>query len=292
MIHWRAKDLQRIPTPRILARSSQITPTRRRQAARTRVSSRRPRPECRSSTRESPASNSRVELRRNGENRLRRLARSLRDAGAIKTEHNGGRFSYDLSWFEAQGLHEVTLRIRAAGFRDLIVRSIDFSHGAILDLGDLPLESATPLHLKVVDAVTGGVIEGAGDFAASKRKCSNLESVVARLDVEAAHESGSFRFGATNRRGELKIPAPAAGPPFLIVATAEGFIPSPIESVGAPGDVVTIEMRRGATAIVRVVDSSGMPVPRAPVRLQAASGRLHGEEILLCVARQASGRRR
>jgi len=79
-------------------------------------------------------------------------------------------------------------------------------------------------------------------------------------------ESGS-REGITDRDGTFSIPGCRPGG-NLVTATAEGFGPATLETeLGPDAEPVRIELNRGRTLRIRVVDTSGSPVQGANVWL-------------------------
>lgn len=205
-------------------------------------------------------------------------ARPLEEEEEPKTRHPGGEFVFDgISRRRGSG-RAVTLRVRAAGFADHVVRGERFTEGEVLDLGDLIMSRADRISARVIDASTKEPIRGAGVYAASKGSDRYLAHWTSRQ--EPAWESDSVRYGETDGRGYAHLPGPAGGAPYRVAATAEGYCPSeilPLEDVHAD---TLFELVRGATVLVRVTGPEGEPVPRATVGLRKKDDRLHGERNL------------
>jgi len=129
----------------------------------------------------------------------------------------------------------------------------DLRPGKMLPLGDVELTQVPTIHVRVVDAITDRAIEGARVFA--------VETPIEFGDPDFAFEARTDTAGRTRIRS-------FGGAGSGIEVRAPGYAPARRRGpfgAGFSEASLTIGVRHGATARVRVVDSAGDPVPTARI---------------------------
>jgi hypothetical protein len=153
----------------------------------------------------------------------------------------------------------VQLRVRAAGYEEHDAKDLVLAEGQTLDLGTLALERERALTVRVTAG--GGPVRGARVVAT----LGDADELGGWLDGEAEDTArGNLQVWSarTDPSGVARLTG-APGKALTIGAAAAGYLASEPMRALHPPDAdhhVELELRRGGTVVVRVVDPRGKPL--------------------------------
>jgi protocatechuate 3,4-dioxygenase beta subunit len=205
-----------------------------------------------------------------GRNRLAALKRDD-DSGEALREHPDGRARYGGLQPPREGPMVLRLRVRAAGYADLVKEDIVLERDTDNDLGTLALTAAPTLLVTVVASADGAPIEGARVYLAESGSDS-LQWYRGRV-TRSAWSSEDVRYAETDASGLARVPTPGAVA-CDVCAAAEGFVPCAVEPIGLqPGAelALLLELDVGAAVTARVRDERARPVAGVKVLARAES---------------------
>lgn len=185
-------------------------------------------------------------------------------------QHPDGRFRYE--GLEIEEGAEVTLQITADGYRRLRRTGLRPAAGRPLDVGTLALEPAPLLPVRVVAANTGEPVKGASVRLAETGSAAEVNSFEL-VGWSGPPDEGEVRQARTGPDGIARVTA-LPGRTARLLVRAKGFVhhrsePFTVPAV-TPSEPMLVELLRGGTAVVRVVDPDGVPV--ADVRVEHRAG--------------------
>ena len=168
--------------------------------------------------------------------------------GEAWREGNGGSEDFGDGRLVVGDFMPGTCRIRvvAPEFAE-VVRRFDAAPGAMVDLGDVPLDAGIDVVGRVED-LAGAPVAGA------------------RASVGNAFESG-FRNAVSGADGTFRLAHLPAGKSAVAVES-KGYMPARIDFDARAGASLIIRMARGALLRVSAVDAEGAPVASAPVEVR------------------------
>lgn len=205
-------------------------------------------------------------------------AQSLKSsAGATITEHPGGAFRFDAIQDRRRRTRTYSLRVRAPGYEDLIVRGVEVPHGEAKDLGDLALSPGESFQVTVLDDKSGDPVESAQVYLAAKKNDRWFQRWWGRS--EKAYDSDTVRYGETDAAGVIDLQRPP-GTDLRLGVQAAGYVAAGPLNPKDTDKTKTVRLLRGADVIAEVVGPSGEPVPRAAVTLTLDGARVRGEREL------------
>lgn len=152
-----------------------------------------------------------------------------------------------------------TVRVRCEGFEDFEKKNLMIRPGDELDLGEVRLERAKRVDVRVVDKESGEPIPGAHVFLAKSAEPEGLERWIKRTKGRPWSDS-TVRDGFTDAEGRASV---TVWPDSICVlkASAEGYLPGEEgRSVVPHGEEVVLELDRGGHVTVRVLDDQSLPV--------------------------------
>ncbi len=152
-----------------------------------------------------------------------------------------------------------TIRVRAQGFVDFEKRNVMLRPGDELELGEVKLEPAKLVTVKVVDKQSGEPIEGAHVVLAKGGASDSLDRWVNRTERRSWGDK-QVRDGFTDSEGRARI---TAWPEAICVlkAAADGYLAADEERSVAPhAEEVVFELDLGARVTVRILDGESNPV--------------------------------
>ena len=188
------------------------------------------------------------------------------EEGEVVTSHPGGRFAFDGLRVDPGKRGTFTLRVRAPGHQQLVLRGVSVSHGEDVDLGDLEIAASAELRVRVVEGRSTLPVEGARVFLAPSSSRSSLGWWRAQAG-RPAHSSNVVRYGETDRDGVVELQAPSQRGWSLFV-DADGFPSGQLEQYTGAEVEITVEITRGATVTAEVVDGAGDPLAGVEVDLR------------------------
>lgn len=205
-------------------------------------------------------------------------AQSLKSGeGTALTEHPGGVFCFDAIQDRRARPRKHTLRVRAPGYEDLIVRGVEVLHGEAKDLGDLVLPAGELFQVTVLDDRSGDPVESAQVYLAAKANDRWFRRWWGRSDK--AYDSDTVRYGETGADGVANLQRPP-GTDLQLGVQAPGYVAAGPKLAKDEDKAMTVRLLRGADVIAEVVGPSGEPVPRAAVTLTLEGARVRGERQL------------
>ena len=193
------------------------------------------------------------------------------ESGETDTSHPGGVGSYDHLRPRQSGA-ESTLFVRAEGYRDLSEDNLLLKPGEAKDLGELKLERAPRVTVRVVDDATGDPIEDARVFLSGPDGEDELDSVVQSDHDHMPTSNRELQAARTSSSGHARITA-FAGKLCRVRAVAQGYAPCDSET-SAPPHETDLELRliRCGTVTVRVTNEKGDPAVGVQIRRQFEDG--------------------
>lgn len=203
-------------------------------------------------------------------------ARTLLRDGETLRQHDGGRFEFVGLGGRNGQMRKATLRIRAVGFEELIVRGFELVGGQSKDLGDLVLAPGGQLNVVVRSEASEEPIAGAQVYlatASGQRGLARLHSRRTR-----AWTTNVARYGETNDDGVAHLQPPSGEGPYLVAVSAAGHVPSVEIKVAELESDLHVVLRRGASVIAEVVDRDGAPVEGAVLEFYCDKRRIHGRQ--------------
>ena len=205
-------------------------------------------------------------------------AQSLKSSeGTTLTVHPGGVFRFDAIQDRRRRTRTYSLRVRAPGYEDLIVRGVEVPHGEAKDLGDLTLSKGESFQVAVLDDKSGDPVESAQVYLAAKKNTRWFQRWWGRS--QKAYDSDTVRYGKTDRAGLINLQRPP-GTELLLGVQAPGYIAAGPLNPKDTDKLATVRLVRGANVIAEVVGPTGQPVPRAEVKLTLEGARVRGEREL------------
>ncbi len=179
-------------------------------------------------------------------------------------EHPDGRFEY--SGVEVED-GDVTVQISADGYRLLRRTGLRPRPDEVLDLGTLALEPAPLFPVRVVAAGTGEPVAHASVRLAEVGSAAEAQGFEL-VGWSGPGEEGEVRKARTDERGVAMVTA-MPGRTARLLVRANGFVhyrsePFTVPAV-TPAEPRVVELLRGGTVVVRVVDREGVPVPGVAV---------------------------
>jgi hypothetical protein len=193
------------------------------------------------------------------------------ESGETDKSHPGGVATFDHLRPRRDG-SDSTLFVRAEGYRDLRREGLMLKPGEAKDLGELQLEPAPTVTVRVVDDATGDPIPAARVFLAGPEAEDSLEGLL-QTDHDHMPEADRDLFCVrTGDNGRARITA-IPGKLCRLRAVGKGF--APCESVtSAPPHDVELELRltRCGTVTVLVTNEKGEPASGVQIRRQQEGG--------------------
>ncbi|MBL8804600.1 MAG: carboxypeptidase regulatory-like domain-containing protein [Planctomycetes bacterium] len=173
-----------------------------------------------------------------------------------------------------------TLKLEAVGYRTYERNDIALREGEVVDLGVIELQAAPMVVVQVLDDATGAPLEGASVTLRVTPEASERGAFVARtISIEAsAGEEPDFDFGGestrvarTDAEGLARLSS-FEGKRCSVLASHARFAPSTsAEFVGTPdASPLTLRLRKGGGALVKLIDAAGAPVAGARIERRAA----------------------
>ena len=199
---------------------------------------------------------------------------TLRDAqGNVLREHPEGRVRHPDVPAPA-GQTRTDLRIRASGYETVLLEDVPLAAGVERDLGIVRLHPVPRLLVRVLDAATGEPIEGArvtvakavtrGGGRSAFAFRTGGDSGLEELDLPGGREVNR---GVTDGSGWATL-ASLPGERCEVSVRHRAYADHVSDPVALPPGVdfsLELELLRGGTVIVTVIDSKGEAVPKARV---------------------------
>jgi len=173
-----------------------------------------------------------------------------------------------------------TLKLEAVGYRTYERSDIVLREGEVVDLGVIELEAVPMVVVQVLDDATGEPLEGASVTLRVTPEASERGEFMSRsITVEASSgEEPVFDFGGdstrvarTDSEGLARLSS-FEGKRCTVLASHARFAPGTSEEfVGAPeASPLTLRLRQGGGALVKLIDAAGAPVAGARIERRAA----------------------
>ena len=159
----------------------------------------------------------------------------------------------------SEGGVEAEVRVRAEGYADFERKGVMLRPGEELDLGEVKLERACYVRVRVVDKKTRAPLSGAHVVLARSSASDNLASWLKQFE-NRPWSDGSVRDALTGDDGLARV---TAWPDSICVlrAAAPGYVGGEEQrSVIPHEELVELELDRGARVTVHVQDGDGQPV--------------------------------
>ncbi len=189
----------------------------------------------------------------------------LGNSGLLKGEDDEPQHDFPGGAVRYEGLRpredgsSCDVRVRAEGFADFEKKGVMLRPGQELDLGECELEPAPIGRVRVVDEASGEPVAGARVLVARSAEASQLPRWT-REGAGEPHSTSAVRFAETDEEGIAMLTL-WKGSICVVRALAEGFQASEEGRLVPPyEDVVDVELTKGGTVTVRIVDGQGAPV--------------------------------
>ncbi|MCB9915354.1 MAG: carboxypeptidase regulatory-like domain-containing protein [Planctomycetes bacterium] len=192
----------------------------------------------------------------------------LQDAeGRVKSEFPGGVARYADVPLRGEA-DTISARVTADGYVPWEREDVALAAGEVTDLGEVRLERAPRLVVRVVDASTREPVRG----ARVRVRAAESDDFEFGFDVDDAPEGSPFAppsdgtSGRTDADGRVALDLVTEGE-VVVTARAKGFAERRTAPQLPPSSgELELALARGGTVVVRVLDPGGRPVAGAEVR--------------------------
>lgn len=193
------------------------------------------------------------------------------EAGETDKSHPGGVATFEHLRPRRDG-SDSTLFVRAEGYRDLRRENLMLKPGEMKDLGELKLEPAPTVTVRVVDDASGDPIASARVFLAGPEAEDSLEGLL-QTDHDHMPEADRDLFGVrTGEDGRAEVTA-IPGKLCRLRAVGKGFAPCESVTSAPPHDgALELRLTRCGTVTVLVKNEKGEPAAGVQVRHQPDDG--------------------
>jgi hypothetical protein len=154
---------------------------------------------------------------------------------------------------------EVEVRVRAEGYADFERKGVMLKPGEDQDLGEVKLEPASFVSVRVVDKKSRGPVAGAHVVLARSSARDNLDSWLSK-ELRRPWNDGTVRDAVTDESGQARV---TVWPDSICIlkASAPGYLAGKEQrSVIPHQELIELELDRGGRVTVRVQDGEGQPV--------------------------------
>ena len=189
------------------------------------------------------------------------------DSGEPDTSHPGGAATFEHLRARSDG-SDATLFVRAEGYRDLTRDNFVLRPGEEHDLGEVKLERAPRLPVRVVADDTGEPIEDARVFLAATDEEDELDDAVGTDHDYLPRTDRDLHGARTGADGVARVTA-IPGRLCRVRAVAPGFAPCDARTTAPPHEA-ELELRLSRCGVVRVTvtDEEGAPMAGVQIRRQ------------------------
>ncbi|MCA8979570.1 MAG: carboxypeptidase regulatory-like domain-containing protein, partial [Planctomycetes bacterium] len=193
------------------------------------------------------------------------------EAGETDHSHPGGAAAFEHLRARPDG-SDSNLLIRATGYRDLRREDLMLKPGESKDLGELKLEAAPMVVVRVVDDATGDPIAAARVFLAGPDAGESLDGMVQTSHDHIPDADRDLFCVRTSDAGVAHITA-IPGRLCRLRAVAKGFAPCDAVTSAPPHETeLELRLTRCGTVTVHVKNEKGEPAVGVQIRKQSDSG--------------------
>jgi protocatechuate 3,4-dioxygenase beta subunit len=178
----------------------------------------------------------------------------------------------------SEGGAEAEVRVRAEGYADFERKGVMLQPGEDHDLGEVKLERASFVRVRVVEKESRAPIPGAHVVLARSSARDSLDSWLTQYENRPWND-GSVRDAMTDEQGFARV---TVWPDSICVvkAAAPGYLAGEEQrSVIPHEELVELELDRGGRVTVHVEDGDGEPIAGMYVEHQAAGSREFSNDI-------------
>lgn len=193
------------------------------------------------------------------------------EAGETDRSHPGGIASFENLRARPDG-SDSSLMVRAEGYRDLRREGLMLKPGEAKDLGELKLEPAPTLRVRVVDDATGDPVAAARVFLAGPEAEESLEGLLQTSHDHMPEADRDLFCVRASDDGRARITA-IPGKLCRLRAVAKGFAPCAAVTSAPPHEAeLELRLTRCGTVTVLVKNEKGEPAVGVQIRKQPENG--------------------
>ncbi len=173
----------------------------------------------------------------------------------------------------------VLVRVRATGYRDYENKNVQIRAGTPTDLGEIRLERAARVQVRVLDARDDTPVEGARIVCGQQDK-GDPADFLSGPDEQEFWGDLNWQFARSARDGTASFTA-IAGQNLALRADAKGLLDSETQKLHIPaeGDTsVVLRLAHGGRVLVRVGDGLGHAVPGVGIAHKPPAADGQGDE--------------